>query len=203
MTGRCARPKLTPQCQALRCWPSKRDTRAARRRAPGARRKHAFSRCFSRCVRFFRDPARMARTRCRARGADAIARAVAAARKIFCDRLLTAEKTVIRFRPNGRSLQKRVIKHNAMAGSTTRTSARNIKRWTPASHPSRKEEAPPIETCSAGRRGFFVGCGTSTAALRGIASRQPIRPVRLARRRSLAGPIPVVSFETGLCRNTH
>ena len=28
-------------------------------------------------------------------------------------------------------------------------------------------------------------------------------PVRLARRRSIAGPIPVVSFETGLYRYTH
>ena len=120
-----------------------------------------------------------------------------------CDRLLTVGKTVIRFRPSRRSLQKRVRKQNAITGRITCTSTSSIKRWTPASHPSRKREAPMIETCSVRRRGFFIGRGASTAASRWIAGRLPIRPVRLARRRSLAGPIPAVSFETGLYRYTH
>ena len=162
----------------------------------------AFFPTFLRVLSRMRMPARMQRGSCAScRGTVRRHRRASAAKNI-CDRLLTVGKTVIRFRPSRRSLQKRVIKQNAITGRITCTST-NSKRWTPASHPSRKEEVPMLETCSAGRRGFFVGYRTSTVALRWIAGRQPIRPVRLARRRSIAGPIPVVSFETGLYRYTH
>jgi hypothetical protein len=98
-----------------------------------------------------------------------------------------------------------VIKQIAITGRSKRTSARNIEK-VDAGIASLAEslEAPMIEACSVRRRGFFNGCGTSDGA-GAVASRGATQsvPVRLARRRSIAGPIPVVFSATGRYRCTH
>ena len=58
-------------------------------------------------------------------------------------RLLTVEKTVIRFRGNTRPLSKRVSRAPTTTRCTTRTSARNITRWMRAASPP---QIPDIES---------------------------------------------------------
>jgi hypothetical protein len=97
-----------------------------------------------------------------------------------------------------------VIKYNAIAGSTKRTSTRNMKKVDAGSASLAKSmEAPMYETCSVSRRGFFNGrkapegmAATSRDATESV-------PARLARRRLIAGPIPVVFSATGRYRCTH
>lgn len=91
-----------------------------------------------------------------------------------------------------------------MTGCIKRTSARDIKKVDAGiASLAKSMDAPMIETCSVRRRGFFNGRatspGTGAAASRGATTSVP---VRLARRRSIAGPIPVVFSETGLYRTT-
>ena len=97
-----------------------------------------------------------------------------------------------------------MIESNAIAGSSTRTSTRNIKK-VDAGYASlaKSMDAPMIETCSVGRRGFFNGrkAPEGIAATSGDATESV--PARLARRRLIAGPIPVVFSATGRYRYTH
>jgi hypothetical protein len=97
-----------------------------------------------------------------------------------------------------------VIEPNAIAGRTTRTSASNFKTVDvgPASL-AKSIEAPSIETCSERRRGFFVGHPMEDGDRANTRDATESGPARLARRRLIAGPIPVVFFETGRYRNTH
>jgi len=98
-----------------------------------------------------------------------------------------------------------VIETNAMAARTTRTSASNIKTVDVGSASLAKSTEGPIhETCSVHRRGFFVGHALQEGACAEIArTATESGPARLARWRLIAGPIPVVFFETGLYRSTH
>jgi hypothetical protein len=98
-----------------------------------------------------------------------------------------------------------VIETNAIAGRTTRTSASNIKTVDVGSASLAKSlEGPDNETCSVRRRGFFVGHATHDGIGADIAAdATESGPARLARWRLIAGPIPVVFFETGRYRSTH
>ena len=106
-----------------------------------------------------------------------------------------------------------MIGHDAIAVGSTRTSARNIQKVdvgiaSPEENGDVEttlgKESSMARTCSASRRGFFNGRGTSVGGSgwqpRAVAASVP---ARLARRRLIAGPIPAVSFETGLYRFTH
>jgi hypothetical protein len=97
-----------------------------------------------------------------------------------------------------------VIESNAIAGSSTRTSTRSIKKVDAGSASLAKGmDAPMIETCSVRRRGFFHGC-KATAGMAAISrDANESGPVRLARRRLIAGPIPVMFSATGRYRCTH
>jgi hypothetical protein len=97
-----------------------------------------------------------------------------------------------------------VIEYNVIAGRAKRTSTSNLKKVDVGSASLAKSmDAPMIETCSVRRRGFFNG----RKAPEGIAatSRDATEsvPARLARRRLIAGPIPVVFSATGRYRYTH
>ena len=97
-------------------------------------------------------------------------------RKKDCIRLLTVEKTVIRFRHSRRCLRNQVSRRIETTRSTTRTSARTIDTVdagslspakTPAAKtspakvaPAKPQRHPEYRTRSATRRGFFVAGAT-------------------------------------------
>lgn len=125
------------------------------------------------------------RTRARAARAGRATRWQCIGKKV-CVRLLTVEKTVIRFRPSRPFLQNQVSRTIATNSSSTRTSARTIHMVDAGSLSSAKRESNPFQqTRSARRCGFFV-------ALAHGAGRAESVPVRFARRRLIAGPTPAV-----------
>jgi hypothetical protein len=111
--------------------------------------------------------------------------------KNICDRLLTVEKTVIRFRPSRRCLQNRVSRIITTTRSIKRTSARKIITVDAGSVSFAKTQRHQISrTRNALRGGFFVAGTSSSRHAESV-------PARLARRRLIAGPTPAVSLRTG------
>lgn len=111
-------------------------------------------------------------------------------RKKDCVRLLTVEKTVIRFRHSRRCLRNQVSRRIETTRSTTRTSARTIDtvdagslspaktsaaKTSPAKvAPAKSQRHPEYQTRSARRRGFFVaGAARRECRIRTGARRAP------------------------------
>jgi hypothetical protein len=148
--------------------------------------------------RFFCDPEnRVARCMhrslpCRARWPRHDRIRSRAGQEKICARLLTVEKTVIRFRPADASLQKRVRSITTTSRSTTKPSARTVSTVDAGNVSFAKMQThSESKTRSASRRGFFVAGSTRSRCAESV-------PARLARRRFVAGPIPVMLFCTGL-----
>ena len=128
--------------------------------------------------------------------------------EFFCDRLLTAEKTVIRFRPSRRYLRTRVSRTTATSSSTTQPSARTVSKvdagTVSSAKPVSRTEHADLHRLA--MRVFY--CRPSAAGRRSMLPQEPARaraglpprsvPARLARRRLIAGPTPAMSFCTGL-----
>lgn len=99
-------------------------------------------------------------------------------------------------------------KQIARADGTTTDSTRCRGVWMQGSRPLREcrlagSGGVHFEACRVSRRRFFSGKETSFFDVaRGVGIEAASGPVRLARRRSIAGPIPAVSFVTGLYRFT-
>lgn len=121
-------------------------------------------------------------------------------RKKDCVRLLTVEKTVIRFRPSSHTLRPRVSIKIATTRSTTRTSARTIDmvevslssaKTFSLKCSSAKSPLIPFITKPAAQAPRVFCCPGLRA---GHAESVPVRP---ARRRLIAGPTPAVLLRTG------
>jgi len=129
--------------------------------------------------------------------------------EFFCDRLLTVEKTVIRFRPSRRYLRTRVSRTTATSSSTTQPSALTVskvdagtvssaKTQTHPEHPHLHRLATRVFYCRQSRAGTrLMRIRPQEPALPGAGSPPRSGPVRLARRRLVAGPTPAMSFCTG------
>ena len=129
--------------------------------------------------------------------------------KKLCARLLTLEKSVTSFRPSRRLLRNQVSKYIATVDSTSPDFTAGDCRWMQWPRLLRGcrtffSQTSTVEPAVLRAAGFFMDTRTSITdaaklACMGTAS----VPVRLARRRSIAGPIPAASCVTGLYRNTH
>jgi hypothetical protein len=109
-----------------------------------------------------------------------------------CRKVLTLEKTVFRFPPSRHDLRKRVSRKTRTSCSTTKPSALKFLKVDAGTISSAKGSAP-LSNTDLHRRAMQV-----FYCRRDGAGHQASVPARHARRRLVAGPIPVTLFCTGL-----